>query len=251
MDIGITSVTFRSLDYETIIKYCVDCGIKYIGWGSDVHVLPGDIEMAKKVYDEMIKNNLVITSYESYYTCCKYENPQEEFKKYLETCRVLCAPVIRIWAGNMDYEKGGEEYFNKVVNESKMLCDMAKEYGVTVAYECHSSTLTYTSDCSLRLLKAVNKDNIGIYFQDELDRDLEYNLDAIEKLSEYIKMIHAFCFEKRERVPFDSATGKRKWTAYFNKLKENNVDKNVLLEFLLKEEYDELKKEKNSLFKYM
>ena len=49
MEIGLTSVTFRDKDYETILDYCVKSGISCIEWGSDVHVPENDLEKAEKV----------------------------------------------------------------------------------------------------------------------------------------------------------------------------------------------------------
>ncbi len=58
IDIGLTSVTFRNLDYTDIIDYSKRCGLSCIEWGSDVHIPENDIENAKEVAQKTTDSKL-------------------------------------------------------------------------------------------------------------------------------------------------------------------------------------------------
>ena len=51
--LGLTSVTFRGLSADSVIDYCKRCGLCAVEWGSDVHVPPGNIAVAKTVSEKM------------------------------------------------------------------------------------------------------------------------------------------------------------------------------------------------------
>ena len=248
MDIGLTSVTFRSLDYKKIIEYCKECNISCIEWGSDVHALPGDIETAKKITEMMSENGIYTSSYGSYYRCGKSENPQHAFSPYISTAKALKAPVIRIWAGDMNYANAGEEYYKRIVKETQTLCDMSQKEKIHIAYEYHSDTLTEDVSTSCRLMKDIARENMGIYFQEDLSLSIEENIKTIELFLPYIKMIHVFTFDnKGNRIPIESETGRAKWESYIKELKTRKVRESLLFEFLRYETCEELKKEAQSL----
>ena len=50
-DLGLVSVSFRSLEPKQIAELCRECGLSYIEWGSDVHAPKDDLENLDRVWD--------------------------------------------------------------------------------------------------------------------------------------------------------------------------------------------------------
>ena len=46
---GLVSISFRKHTPEEIVKACADAGLRYIEWGSDVHVPAGNEARAREV----------------------------------------------------------------------------------------------------------------------------------------------------------------------------------------------------------
>ena len=64
---GLCSITFRDLSADEIIDLCVKNNIAAIEWGSDVHLVPDNLDEAKRVKKLMDDNNLLTSSIGSYY----------------------------------------------------------------------------------------------------------------------------------------------------------------------------------------
>ena len=62
---GLTSVTFRRVSVEEIVKYCKICELSAIEWGSDVHAKPGDIRTAERIRRITEENGITVSSYGS------------------------------------------------------------------------------------------------------------------------------------------------------------------------------------------
>ena len=97
---AMTSVTFRLLSIDEVIKVVKESGLYGIEWGGDVHVPAGEYERAKIVGEKTRSAGLEVTSYGSYYCIGKYEDYLTEFKKVVKTALNLGTNVIRIWNYN-------------------------------------------------------------------------------------------------------------------------------------------------------
>ncbi len=63
--IGLTSITFRGMAPREIIDLAGKAGLEGIEWGSDVHVPPGDIPLAKAIAAMCAEAGIRVTSYGS------------------------------------------------------------------------------------------------------------------------------------------------------------------------------------------
>ena len=233
MEIGLTSVTFRDKDYETILDYCVKSGISCIEWGSDVHVPENDLEKAEKVRRASAEAGIRICSYGSYYKIGENENGVDAFLPYLEAAVALGAPIIRLWAGKVGSQAATQEYYERAVKETRLLCDLAAEWGITLATEFHINTLTDNADSAIRFYRDVNRENFGLYYQYSVLYSFEDNIVTLEKMLPYVRMIHVFYNEVRfVRMSLEEGRGIEFWTRIINLLREHSVRIDLLFEFL-------------------
>lgn len=244
--IGLTSVTFNNLTAFDVIKYSKSCGISTIEWGSDVHAPIGDPLNAKKIRKECENAGISVSSYGSYYKCGEYENAKEEFEKYIEIAKTLGAPTIRIWVGEKNFEEANDAYVQKIVDELKMICDMAKKEDLQIGCELHNGTLCNKKESSLEIVKRVDRDNFGMYFQYDWNFSMEYNCDTLKSFLPFLKNVHVFNVDDKDgfkRYSLGEHGGVKIWEEFVGILKENKVKTNLLFEFLPEATEEYLKKE--------
>ncbi len=233
LNLGLTSVTFRAFGYTEVIEYCKACGLTCIEWGSDVHVPQTDPENARAVKAACDSAGISVCSYGSYYTLCSYDNYEEVFQDYLDTAVILGAPLIRLWAGNLSYDKADTAYYERAVEETRRICDMAIEHGVMLAFEFHNGTLCDTGEHALQLFWDISKDNFGMYYQYDLLVSLEENYASLDKMLPYLNMVHVgFCTRDFKRLYVDEENAKEYWTTVVSRLQKNGLKLNLLFEFL-------------------
>lgn len=219
--IGICSITFRNLTCEQLIEEVKKAGLYAIEWGSDIHVLPNDIERAREVGNLTRASGLEVSSYGSYYRV-GIDNDYS-FEEVLASAVALKAKNIRVWAGRLGSLDASQEYFDAVVADSKRIAKLAKEKGIIVSYEYHGKTLTDTVESSIKLLKAVNSDNMKLYWQPAVGLKIDERIANIKAVGKYLTNVHVFNWQEVKRLPLKE--GKKEWLRY---LKEINKSANPL-----------------------
>ncbi len=184
---GLVSISFRKLSPEEIIKAVSSSGLKYIEWGSDVHVPAGDSETAEKVARLMLENGLETSSYGSYYRL-----GDEDFSPYIATAKTLGAPIIRVWAGTKPSAEADTDYRKSCVMKAKEISDMAAAEGLKIAFEYHPGTLTDERKSALDFVRSIEKSNCGIYWQPNFALSHSENLLALRDVLPYVDIIHTF-----------------------------------------------------------
>ncbi len=244
LTLGLTSVTFRALNYKEIIEYCKTCGLSCIEWGSDIHVPQTDPENAKAVKAACDSAGISVCSYGSYYTLCSYGNYEEVFQDYLDTAVILGAPLIRLWAGSLSYAKADTAYYERAVEETRRICDMAMEHSIILAFEFHNGTLSDTGEHALQLFRDISKDNFGMYFQYSLQASFKENYDFLSKMLPYLNMVHVgFCTKDYKHLYLDEAEAKEYWTTVVSRLQKSKLKLNLLFEFLQDTSLDGLRRQ--------
>ncbi|NTW96000.1 MAG: TIM barrel protein [Erysipelotrichaceae bacterium] len=244
MNLGITSVTFRDKNIDEIIDLIKEAGLNSIEWGSDVHVLAGDLEKATEVKMKCDKAGIRITSYGSYYK----GGPLEEFTPLLESARALGIKVIRIWAGREAPETISDENFHILVDHLQKACDLAKANDIVLALEYHRKSMTQSKEGSLRLLKAVQRDNLKLYWQPNPELSFSEHLLEIKTLAPYIITFHVFNWDKNnERFLLEENQGIDKWRAYIAQAHKFGSFPNALIEFVKEDSVENFMKDALSL----
>lgn len=236
--VGLTSVTFRGLSIEEIIKISANLGLTCIEWGSDVHIKPDDQEAIAQVMKFSKQYQIQIASYGSYYKLCQGLDPKQDFQKILSTAIQLEAPVIRVWAGRTASKEVDKQYYKSAAEELQMLCDMAKEHNIQIGLEYHRKSLTDTSESTLKLIELTNRDNLYTYWQVNPELSVEQNIQEIKEILPYLLYVHVFCWQAdNSRLLLED--GVTDWQQYINLLGERTY----LFEFVLDDSLSNLKKD--------
>ena len=105
-------------------------------------------------------------------------------------------------------------------------------------YRC--GTLCNNKENSLKMVKRVNRENFGMYFR---NYTLEENCDTLKSFIPILKNVHIFNVNTEGRHSLGENNGKNIWKEFVKILKENEINTNLLFEFLPEQTEDCLKRE--------
>lgn len=224
--LGFTSVTFRNLSREEICIAAKENGIEFIEWGGDVH-LPSDDENALcEVLFLQKKYGIKAISYGSYYRIG--QNDSEMFRKILFVAEKIGCKRIRLWLGAVSSYQTDKNLFDSLVEETQILCDMAKEKGLTLSFEFHEGTFNDNGESCVEFLTAVNRDNLATYWQ---PLRVKTDFENLEAASPYVNGVHVFQWDKLG-MRHSLKKGADEWLRYVEHLKNNSQNTDYILEFV-------------------
>ncbi|MCP2032265.1 sugar phosphate isomerase/epimerase [Okibacterium sp. HSC-33S16] len=198
---GLCSVTFRELSVDEIIELTSDAGLSSIEWGGDVHVPPGDIDTARSVGERTRAAGLDVASLGSYYRC----DAVGDFPAVLSSAAALGAPRIRVWAGEKGSADASASDRGEVSSSLDNAALHAAEYGIELALEFHSGTLTDTAESALELLTGITATNVSCYWQPSVGADDDQALADLSQLAPWVSSVHVFSWwPTNERQPLAS-----------------------------------------------
>ena len=131
-----------------------------------------DEKSAEEIKNSSAKYGVEIFSLGSY---C-YMESEEECDNSLKTAVLLGAPVIRVWAGKKSPCECAENYRNRIVDNTIYMAEQASKHNIVLGFEYHHHSLTETCDDALALIKSINKDNVGLYWQPQYNISPEENI---------------------------------------------------------------------------
>ena len=240
-DIGLTSVTFRKKTRQEVMQLAKESKIQFIEWGADVHVPPLDDTAIKEAVALQDQYQIPCRSYGSYFRLL--QNTKEEFLAVLETAARLGAGIIRLWMGNQSSKDTTEAAFKKMVQETQVYADLAKERQITLAFEFHHSTYNDSGKTAVRFLKAVHRDNVKTYWQPFTEKADFENLQAVLP---YLVTVHVFSWSKSGvRFPLSWLNGR--WKRFEAILHAANCQPNHVLEFVRADSPKQFKKDAKTL----
>lgn len=187
MKTGMTSLTFRHHSIEEVIRIAATAGIDGIEWGvaEDHAVSDENIDKIKRLSAE---SEIEIFSLGSY---CRMTD-DEECKKTVDMAVRLSAPIIRVWAGRKSPWNCSEEEFWQVVEKTRKMADYAAIFGITLGFEYHRFSLTETAESAVRLAKAIDRENVRLYWQIDERVSYEENINNLQMITPYLAGIFHF-----------------------------------------------------------
>lgn len=238
---GLVSVTFRNKSAEEIIENVRDVNLDGIEWGGDIHAPSGNIETAELIAEKCINSNVKILSYGSYFRI----GQNEQFQPVLDAALTLKTDHIRIWAGNKNGEETNAAEWLAMVEETRQIADILEKYNISLSFEYHDNTLTNTPESAVKLIEAVNKPNVFLYWQPDQYKGFEYNKNALKAILPYLSNVHVFNWSGSERNNLKNAFDE--WREYINIIKNDDKFHNLLLEFVKDDLYENLKSDAETL----
>lgn len=214
-DLGLVSVSFRSLEPKQIAELCRECGLSYIEWGSDVHAPCADSARINEIIELQTDCGIKCSSYGTYFRIGV--NESSELYGYIEVAKKLSTDILRLWCGDKNYTEMTTDEREYIIAESKKAAKIAEECGVTLCMECHNKTFTNCLDGAIELMQAVDSPCFRMYWQPNQFRTLDENLEYAEKIAKYVKVIHVFNWEGKNKYPLcDAIDIWRKYLSFFD-----------------------------------
>ena len=239
---GLVSVTFRAFSSAAIIDLAKKGRLQFIEWGGDIHVPHGDVQRAREVRRQTQESGLSVSAYGSYYRLAKSERDGLRFESVLQCAVELAAPTIRVWAGDRGSKDADAQHWQSVVDNSRLIADLAAAQGITISYESHVGTLTDTAETARRLLDRVAHANVKMFWQPAVNESVQTNVDGLAALLPWLTNVHAYHWipsgESIEKLAFEE--GESAWRDYVNVIKTSGRDHVVSLEFVRGEDPEQL-----------
>ncbi|MFI3228775.1 MAG: TIM barrel protein [Bacillota bacterium] len=184
--IGFTSTTYRQIkNLDRIIEIAKECGAECIEWGGDIHVK--SVDTAQLVKEKCARAGIQISSYASYYKIGSQK--PAEWENICKIASAMGAKFVRVWLGTKGSDKTSAELYGKLVADGKAISALAKEYGLTVAAECHRNTYNDTTATSLQFIADVGCDNYKTYYQ-SVYRDEAVDSEKLVALLPHTVAVH-------------------------------------------------------------
>lgn len=221
--LGMTSVTFRNKSIEEVIEITKQSPLTAIEWGGDAHV--PDVNAAKRAAQLTKNAGLKIASYGSYYRVGK--DSIQRFDEVLDVAKMLGAPIVRIWCGDIPSEDTPKERFLEYVRDIKEVAKRAAKDGIIIASEYHNGTYNDSPESALRLIESIGMANYRTYWQ-TLSFD-ERDVESLTKLLPYVETIHVFAWNRRGRR-YSLRKHADKWRSIIELSRDSNV--NYIMEFV-------------------
>lgn len=230
---GLVSVTLRSLPPEEVVQAAVAAGLTSIEWGGDVHAPPLDATLVERCRVTSAAAGLRVASYGSYWRAGT--SSADEAEAVLETARILGAPRVRVWAGELGSERADADTRARVVHALRSIARRAADLSLGIAVEHHPDTLSDTAAMTLRLLDEVASDVVTTYWQPDIGQATPLALAELERLLETVperlSAVHVFAWwPAQERQAL--ATREDLWAPALNRIREAAPNCDVMLEFV-------------------
>ena len=222
---GLLSVSFRGKSAEQIVKEAKENGLKFIEWGSDVHVPIRDDERLQEVVALQKEYGISCCSYGTYFYLG--EDSLEDLPEYIRNAKALGTDILRLWAGKKNPDLYTEEEKQAFFQECRKAAKIAEEANVTLCLECHNHTYTENKDSALEIMEAVNSPAFKMYWQPGTDKSIEDNIEYLRLIKKWIVHIHVYHWENQKPVPLEN--GRQHWLTY---MKEFDDDRYFLMEFM-------------------
>ena len=224
MKVGMTSLTFKKYSVEETMEFAKNAAIDGIEWEvAENHVSSDEnIEKIKKLSAEC---GIEIFSLGSY---C-YLDDEAHCTETVETAKKLGAPAIRIWAGRKSPDDVDDEYFAMIVKNTQDMADKAAKYGIVLSFEYHRHSLTETPESAVKLIKAIDRENVKCHWQATNAVSVEENLETLSAVLPYASGIfHAHNYTAENGYMLLEGA-KEKLRTYYKDLKD--TDYCLLVEF--------------------
>lgn len=234
---GLLSVTFRALSAESILTEVSQCGLAGIEWGGDTHVPPGDTKQAERIGKWTREAGLAVSAYGSYYAFDELlespRAPSPTQEAVLDTAEALGTDMIRIWPGHIGSAEASPRWFERVVDATRAFADLAARRRVGLGFEFHNNSLTDSPAATLRLLRAIDRDNVSTFWQTNGGDIASDNLASLPILRDHISHLHCHHLIANQSPPYAPLhEGTEEWLAYLKAIRPTGRTHWISIEFV-------------------
>ena len=229
---GLVSVTFKQLPCEQVIRLAQEATLKAIEWHGIAHVPHGHLDTAERIAQCTLDAGLAVATYGSYYVVGESESQGLSFASVLQTAQTLQAPMVRVWAGQLNPAEATIAYRARIADETRHIADLAAEQEIKLVLEFHQDTLTQTGESCAALLEAVDHTNAYTYWQPTPALDVAENLNQLRCTLPWLVGLHVFHWRPTHMDRHPLAQGESDWRQYLELASQHHDSLFALLEFV-------------------
>jgi sugar phosphate isomerase/epimerase len=245
---GLVSITFRALQPSEIVNLAVECNLRSIEWGGDVHVPHGDVATAQRVRRLCDDAGIDVSAYGSYYRLASQPDQGPSFQAVMDCAIALRTSTIRVWAGNMASADANAAHRSAVAADLVRIANMAAARDIRIGLEYHGGTLTDTPESTLALLQAALQPNVQSFWQPRHGLSIEQNLAEIELLQPRLANAHVFHWWPNPAKRLPLVEGRDRWARYLSALKPaTDQPRHASLEFTREDDPQQLRADAGTL----
>jgi sugar phosphate isomerase/epimerase len=164
MQFGLCTISWGEHPVTAAMDAAADAGYDGVEiWGQE-HVGDGEPSTCENIAAEATDRSLDIPVYGSYLRPGG-DAFADEYDREISIAEHLGADLIRVWAGEKEYQECSSAHWDAVINDLVTLTDAAADRGLGVTVEKHEGTVTNRHEGARRLLEAVDCDNCRLNYQ--------------------------------------------------------------------------------------
>jgi sugar phosphate isomerase/epimerase len=120
------------------------------------------------------------------------EQAFETFKQYVELAAFLDSEMIRVWAAWQESSSAPDSVWEMAAAWMRKSAQFARQFNKKLVIEMHHGTLCDSAPSSLRLLKMIDEDNVGLTLDpvNLYQVPADYGEEAIKALGVHIFNVH-------------------------------------------------------------
>lgn len=168
--VGLCTIANNDRSVESVMDVAAAAGCDGIElWGEDPHLGDGSTATCRRLRAAADRRSLTIPVYGSYLRPGT-DSFAAQLDRELRIAADLDASLIRVWAGEIEYQNVTESHWNRTIADLQRLSDRAGERGLGVAVERHAGTLTNSTEGARAVIDAVDSDHCGLNWQPSFDQ---------------------------------------------------------------------------------
>jgi len=191
---------FKSLGYQGVEVRCASVSNLSNGKVNPVgQINPEEFDnsLGKRILNKLQEKNMKIACLTPYHWDYVHSNVRdrsiEGMKKAVKIAKELDCKRVRAFGGiEPSKEISYKETWDKTVSGLQEVGRFARDYGINICIETHGGTLTQCAKESLKMVKDINLENVGILYDYKwIDLcGMESMKEATNMLKPYIKHVH-------------------------------------------------------------
>jgi sugar phosphate isomerase/epimerase len=192
---GLCSITFRSLDADTVLDLAVRAGVDGIEWGADGHAPPGGGAAVARLASRCRDAGVEVVSYGSYlgFGPAEGEDPSA-VDAVLDSAQAMGAPMVRLWTELGVGPDAPSTDRARVTARTAASVEAIAARGLTPALEFHPHTLTETAASTIELLDALGSDVLRTHWQPDPSWSIDDAITELARVAPRLAHVHVFAW---------------------------------------------------------
>lgn len=190
MHFGLCTISNLDADAETVIRLAAEAGYSGVELcGRDPYAGDRSAAHFRELAACAAANDIEVPVYGSYLRPGT-DSFADELERALTATNALGAPLIRVWAGEQEYQETTDEHWDRTVEDLGTLADAAADRGIEVTVERHAGTLTNTAEGATQLVEALDRENCQLNYQPNFGHSADEVVADVQKLARISNHAH-------------------------------------------------------------